>query len=159
MISVREAQISDLSCIVDFQMAMAKETEDLDLDRKVVAKGVKAVLRDPGKGKYFIAVAQNNKVIASLLITFEWSDWRNGNVFWIHSVYVLKEYRKQGVYKKMYRKIQELVLNSQDLLGIRLYVDSKNLPAQRVYEKLDMDGQHYRLFEWIKPSSLSSLNK
>ena len=108
MIVVTEAYPNNQSRIVDFQLAMAKETEGIDLDRHVVEKGVKAVFDDPSKGKYYIATI-NDKVAASLLTTFEWSDRRNGEVYWIQSVYVLPEFRKQGVYKMMYKYIQDQI--------------------------------------------------
>ncbi len=149
MIVVTEAYPNNQSRIVDFQLAMAKETEGIDLDRHVVEKGVKAVFDDPSKGKYYIATI-NDKVAASLLTTFEWSDWRNGEVYWIQSVYVLPEFRKQGVYKMMYKYIQDQIAELPNIMGIRLYVDSDNKPAQTVYAKLNMDGNHYRLFEWMK---------
>ncbi len=149
MIVVTEANSRIQANIVDFQLAMAKETEGIDLDRHVVEKGVKAVFDDPSKGKYYIATI-NDKVAASLLTTFEWSDWRNGEVYWIQSVYVLPEFRKQGVYKMMYKYIQDQIAELPNIMGIRLYVDSDNKPAQTVYAKLNMDGNHYRLFEWMK---------
>ncbi|MDX2445121.1 MAG: GNAT family N-acetyltransferase [Bacteroidales bacterium] len=149
MIEVAEAYPNNQSRIVDFQVAMAKETEGIDLDRHVVEKGVKAVFDDPSKGKYYTATIKD-KVAASLLTTFEWSDWRNGEVYWIQSVYVLPEFRKQGVYKMMYKYIQDQIAELPNIMGIRLYVDSDNKPAQTVYAKLNMDGNHYRLFEWMK---------
>lgn len=149
MIVVTEANSGIQANIVDFQVAMAKETEGIELDRHVVEKGVKAVFDDSSKGKYYIATI-NDKVAASLLTTFEWSDWRNGEVYWIQSVYVLPEFRKQGVYKMMYKYIQDQIAELPNIMGIRLYVDSDNKPAQTVYAKLNMDGNHYRLFEWMK---------
>jgi ribosomal protein S18 acetylase RimI-like enzyme len=91
----------------------------------------------------------DNKVIASLLTTYEWSDWRNGTVLWIQSVYVIPEYRGKGVYKSMYVYLQEKVKNHDGLIGLRLYVEKNNVKAQRVYEKTRMDGEHYRMFEWF----------
>lgn len=149
MISVLEAHSEDQAKIVDFQIAMAKETEGIDLERSVVGKGVKAVFEDSQKGKYYIAQVEG-EVVASLLTTFEWSDWRNGFVYWIQSVYVAPEFRKKGVYKLMYKHIQDQVVSTPGVNGIRLYVDANNNPAQNVYTKLGMDGDHYRLFEWMK---------
>ncbi len=149
MISVLEAHSEVHAKIVDFQIAMAKETEGIDLERSVVEKGVKAVFEDSQKGKYYIAQVEG-EVVASLLTTFEWSDWRNGFVYWIQSVYVTPEFRKKGVYKLMYKHIQDQVVNTSGVNGIRLYVDANNNRAQNVYTKLGMDGDHYRLFEWMK---------
>jgi len=149
MIQIREGNPEDVTVIVRFQMAMALETEGVNLDPATVHKGVGAVMEDSGKGKYFVAETDGT-VIASLMITYEWSDWRNANVYWIQSVYVTPDFRGEGVYRKMYTHVQELIKQDANLTGIRLYVDYKNLSAQKVYEKLGMDGAHYRLFEWMK---------
>ncbi len=149
MIKVEEALRKHAGGLVEFQMAMAMETENLRLDRNLVEKGVKAVFDDVAKGKYFVAL-DDNKLIASLMITNEWSDWRNGNVYWIQSVYVLPEYRGKSVFKQMYLHIKDIVENVPGLSGIRLYVDKNNNRAQKVYNKIGMDGSHYQLFEWMK---------
>lgn len=148
-IKIRPGLLFDIDTIAEFQICMALETEKLKLDPATVQKGVTAVLDDPSKGKYWLAEI-NGKVIGSLLTMPEWSDWRNGTVLWIHSVYVEKDYRGQGVYKKMYEFLKKMVLESSDLRGLRLYVDKTNLDAQAVYEKLGMSGEHYHLFEWLK---------
>jgi GNAT superfamily N-acetyltransferase len=149
MIRYREATPIDVPAIVDFQLAMALETEDLELDRGVLTGGVQAVFDDPSRGRYFLAQSDET-VIASLMITYEWSDWRNGNVWWIQSVYVRPEFRKQGVYAGLYAHVQRLVQAGDSLRGIRLYVDRRNVPAQKVYTKLGMNGEHYQVFEWMK---------
>ncbi|MCD6564682.1 MAG: GNAT family N-acetyltransferase [Bacteroidales bacterium] len=149
MITVRKGKQSDNKTIVDFQIRMAKETEHIDLDRDIVDKGVNAVFNNPEKGIYFVA-ASENKIIASLLITFEWSDWRNGDVYWIHSVYVLPELRKKGVFKTMYLHMKNIVQKDKNIWGLRLYVDKTNINAQKVYEIMGMDCNHYMLFEWMK---------
>lgn len=146
---VRTATIKDLETLVDFQVAMARETEGIDLQLETVEKGVKAVLNDPAKGKYYIAEI-NNKVVSSLLTTFEWSDWRNGTVLWIQSVYVMPQYRRRGVYRRMYSHIKTMVLSSDNLNGIRLYADKSNLPAHKTYINLGMNQDHYITFEWLK---------
>ena len=149
MITVRKAKPGDESSIVDFQIRMSRETEQIDLDRDIVNKGVNAVFNNPEKGIYFVAES-GNKIIASLMITFEWSDWRNGNVYWIHSVYVLPEFRKKGVFKTMYLHLKNNVQKDENIRGLRLYVDKTNTNARKVYETLGMDGDHYLLFEWMK---------
>jgi len=146
--NIRPANHSDHSIIVDFQVRMAKETEDMGLSTETVNKGVQSVLNDPNKGIYYVA-ERDGKVIASLLTTYEWSDWRNGMVLWIQSVYVLSEYRGQGVYKEMYLYLMAKVTNDPDLLGLRLYVEKDNVNAQKVYQKLGMDGEHYKMYEWF----------
>ncbi len=148
-VTVKEAGASDAGVIAAFQVAMAAETENLDLDRDVVEQGVQAVFRRPELGKYFVAV-KGNRVVASLLITYEWSDWRNAMVYWIQSVYVLPAERGKGVFKTMYRHIQERVLADGKVSGIRLYVDKNNRSAREVYRRLQMDGDHYALYEWMK---------
>jgi len=146
---VREAIKEDASAIVSFQLAMAAETEQLMLDPEIVDKGVSAVFEDPKKGRYYVTEL-NGEVIASLMTTFEWSDWRNGTVMWIQSVYVLPQYRRRGVYRKMYSFLQNLVYDNPDLKGIRLYVDKTNTRAQATYWELGMNAEHYQTFEWMK---------
>lgn len=135
--------------IVDFQVKMALETENLALDPDTVKKGVKYILENPSAGYYLLAYA-NRKVVASLMVLYEWSDWRNGNVLWIHSVYVVPEFRKQGIFRQMYAHLREKVEQEHSLKGLRLYVDSDNLTAKAVYEKLGMSSEHYDLYEWLK---------
>ncbi|MBA7572116.1 hypothetical protein ES708_13892 [subsurface metagenome] len=149
MITVRKGKQNDNKTIVDFQIRMAKETEQIDLGRDIVNKGVNAVFDSPEKGIYFIAES-GDKIIASLLITLEWSDWRNGNINWIHSIYVLPEFRKKGVFKTMYLYLKKNAQKDENIRGLRLYVDKTNTNARKVYETLGMDGDHYLLFEWMK---------
>jgi ribosomal protein S18 acetylase RimI-like enzyme len=148
-ISIRPGLLFDIETIADFQIRMAFETETLKLDHATVIKGVSAVFDDPSKGKYWIAESDGH-VVGCLLTIPEWSDWRNGTVLWIHSVYVLEKFRQLGIFKKLYLHLKEMVEESSDLRGLRLYVDKSNLKAQRVYESLGMSGEHYHLFEWLK---------
>jgi GNAT superfamily N-acetyltransferase len=149
MIEYREGRPADVPAIVEFQVAMARETEELDLDREVCARGVQALFDDPSRGRYFLAES-GGAVIASLMITYEWSDWRNGNVWWIQSVYVRPESRRQRVYAGLYEHVKRLVGADDSVRGIRLYVDRRNTSAQDVYTKLGMNGEHYQVFEWMK---------
>jgi len=148
-IEIRPALPRDAEAIVDFQIRMALETEELELDPKVVARGVGAVLDDSAKGQYWVADAGGH-LVGSLLTTFEWSDWRDGTVIWVQSVYVVPALRGRGIYRRLYEHLRDRVLASPDLRGIRLYVDRRNLPAQRVYERLGMSREHYEMFEWMK---------
>ncbi|MGE0091348.1 MAG: GNAT family N-acetyltransferase [Bacteroidia bacterium] len=148
-IVVRDALKSDLDEILDFQISMAKETESIDLERGVLQIGVSSVLEDSTKAKYFIA-DNEGEAAGMLMITTEWSDWRNGWVWWIQSVYVKPGYRKMGVYKMLYNHIKKIVGSSDELKGIRLYVDKRNVRAQQVYESLGMTGDHYTTYEWMK---------
>lgn len=145
----REATPADAGSIIEFQIAMARETEDVGLDRSITTKGVHAVFADPSLGRYFIAEA-GEQVVASLMITYEWSDWRNGVVWWIQSVYVIPGFRRRGVYAGLYQHVKALVEAEPAIRGIRLYVDNRNKPAQEVYARLGMEGEHYRVFEWMK---------
>jgi GNAT superfamily N-acetyltransferase len=148
-ISYRDATRHDAAVIIAFQQAMARETEDLELDAEVVTRGVHGVFDDPARGRYFVA-ERDGEVAASLMITPEWSDWRNGTVWWIQSVYVVPALRKQHVYAGLYERVRALVLGDDSVKGIRLYVDRRNVPAQTVYARLGMNGEHYQVFEWMK---------
>lgn len=148
-VTYREAHVGDRAAIIDFQVAMALETEGVALDRPTVTRGVEAVFRDPSKGRYYVGVSGDD-VVASLLITYEWSDWRDGLVWWIQSVYVVPQVRGQRVYAGLYAHIRELASADDHIKGIRLYVDERNTRAQSVYTRLGMTGEHYRVFEWMK---------
>jgi GNAT superfamily N-acetyltransferase len=149
-ITIRPGLLFDIDTIADFQVKMAFETENgLVLDPSTVNLGVSAVIDDPSKGKYWIAEA-DGEVAGCLLTVPEWSDWRNGTVLWIHSVYIKPDFRKHGIFKVLYNHIKEMVKESKDLRGIRLYVDKTNLNAKKVYETLGMSCEHYELFEWMK---------
>jgi ribosomal protein S18 acetylase RimI-like enzyme len=148
MILIREAIPTDAPSIIDFQLRMALETENIKLIREIVTKGVEAVFTDKSKGRYYVAEA-GEKVVASLLITYEWSDWRNCNVWWFQSVYVIPEYRRKGVFRKMYNHIKVLAAE-QDIAGLRLYVEIKNSRAQKTYEALGMSSEHYSFYEWMR---------
>lgn len=149
MIEIRDAVPGDAPAITDFQIRMARETEEIELDPETCAKGVSAVFENSSLGRYFVAT-DHGRVVGSLMITSEWSDWRNGTVYWIQSVFVVPELRGQGIYRRLYEHVQQLVNERDDLRGIRLYVDLRNARAQEVYTRLGMNGDHYRLFEWMK---------
>lgn len=146
---IREGNIQDMDAIVAFQLEMAWETESIRLDKPTLEKGVLAIFNEKSKGKYFV-VEKSGEVLASLLITYEWSDWRNKQVWWIQSVYVKKAFRNQGVFKKMYEYVKSIVAQNSELAGLRLYVDNRNKSAQEVYQKTGMNGEHYKVFEWMK---------
>ncbi len=150
---VRAAHPADAASIIEFQVAMAWETEELKLDQETVQKGVSAVFEgttpEARLGKYFIAECEG-QVVGSTLILPEWSDWRNGTVWWIHSVYVKPEFRKRGVFRKIYEHVRTEVQAVPSLRGLRLYVERTNLRAQAVYSRLGMTDEHYALFEWMK---------
>lgn len=149
MTDIRPARPQDAGTVAEFQILMARETEDLELDPATVARGVNAVFTDPSKGEYWVAESEG-RVVASLLTTYEWSDWRDGTVLWIQSLYVIPELRRQGIYRRMYEVLKAHVQASPRLMGIRLYVDKRNSRAQGVYASLGMTREHYELFEWMK---------
>jgi ribosomal protein S18 acetylase RimI-like enzyme len=149
VISIRKAGRNDISAIVDFQLRLADETEGIKLDSTLVTKGLEALFDDPAKGSYSLATI-NEEVVGCHLITFEWSEWRNGNVWWIQSVYVKQSHRKHGVFKAMYDHLINQIKNDPAVLGLRLYVDKSNARAQQVYQSMGMNGEHYTVFEWMK---------
>ncbi|PKP35682.1 MAG: GNAT family N-acetyltransferase [Bacteroidetes bacterium HGW-Bacteroidetes-17] len=149
MIKIREANKTDIPFIVDFQLIMAMESEGMELELEVLQNGVRAVFDDPGKGIYYVA-EYKGAVVGSMLNTFEWSDWRNGTIIWFQSVYVKPEFRKLGIFKEMYLHIKHNVIHDDSMKGMRLYVDSGNERAQKVYQALGMTGDHYDTYEWMK---------
>ena len=151
MITVRPTKYKESKLIVEYQKKMAWETEALQLDEKQLTKGVEAIFEDFNKGIYYVAEDKDSgEVVGCLLTTPEWSEWRNGTVLWIQSVYVDEGYRGKGVFKALYKHIQDIVHKDKDLRGIRLYVDKTNVSAQKVYDAIGMNGEHYQLYEWMK---------
>ena len=144
--NVRPARASDAALISDFNVRLARETENRRLNRLRVRRGVAALLKDGSKGTYFLA-EEEGVVAGQLSITYEWSDWRNGNFWWIQSVYVAPEFRQHGVFRALYAHVHELAKSRGDVCGLRLYVDVDNNPAQRTYKKLGMSETHYKFFE------------
>lgn len=149
MMQIRLASEEDRFLIASFQVKMAKETEDLDLDTEIVNNGVMSVFQDPHKGKYIVAVINDN-IVASLLLTYEWSDWRNSMVLWIQSVYVLPEMRGKSIFRNLYDYVKKIANEDKNVSGIRLYVDRSNKNAMGVYNAIGMNGEHYNVFEWMK---------
>ena len=146
----REARRKDQGVIVEFQLEMARETERLKLDPQVVSKGVAEVFESPYRGTYYVA-ERSGLVIGSLLIIPEWSDWRNGEVWWIHSVFLQSSERGKKIFTAFYQFIKDLCQKGKNTRGLRLYVDKTNAHAQQVYQKLGMTNHHYDLYEWMKP--------
>jgi GNAT superfamily N-acetyltransferase len=148
MIRIRPGQRQDAAAIADFQVRMADETEGIALHRPTVEQGVLAVFDDARKGAYWIAELDGERA-GCLLTVPEWSDWRNGTVLWVHSVYVVPAVRRLGVFRKMYETLKTTVDTSPDLHGIRLYVATENTGAQKTYRVMGMDDGRYHLFEWM----------
>jgi GNAT superfamily N-acetyltransferase len=148
MIYIRKAKRNDAHAIIDFQQKMAWETEEMTLVPEIISKGVNGVFDDTSRGQYYVA-EYSGQVVASLLITYEWSDWRNSNVWWFQSVYVLAEYRRTGIFRKMYAFIRDEA-EKNNVAGLRLYVESNNLRARNTYEALGMSSEHYTMYEWLR---------
>ncbi|MEK9784532.1 MAG: GNAT family N-acetyltransferase [Gammaproteobacteria bacterium] len=145
-IKIRRAATRDIQTLADFNIAMAQETEDRSLDPETVQSGVSSVIDSSARGFYLIAES-GDTCIGALLITFEWSDWRNGDLWWIQSVYVLPTHRQKGVFRQLYEAVVSQATAHGDVRGIRLYVEKDNLKAQRVYEHLKMTRTPYQIYE------------
>jgi ribosomal protein S18 acetylase RimI-like enzyme len=146
-IRIRDALPEDREAIARSNEAMALETEHKTLDPEAVRLGVAAVLADPAHGRYFLAVNDAGSVVGQLMITFEWSDWRNGQFWWIQSVYVDPAARRQGVFKALYDHVEHLVRRTPGVCGLRLYVETDNVNAQRTYARCGMADAGYRVME------------
>jgi ribosomal protein S18 acetylase RimI-like enzyme len=147
---IRNATPADQPLIVHFNSRLAEETEGRTLDQNLIGAGVTALLADPAKGRYWLAIA-NETVVGQLMVTYEWSDWRNGMLWWIQSVYVAANFRRKGVFSAMYRHVQSLVEADQEACGIRLYVEKRNRRAQDTYRKHGMTDPGYQVMEFILP--------
>ena len=143
---IRKASLADARVIAEFNRRIAEETERLRLDPARVRRGVRALLKEPAKGTYF--VAELDGVIAGqLLITQEWSDWRNGNFWWVQSVYVAREFRRRGVFRALFRHVLRLAQSRRGVCGLRLYMDAHNHRARSTYERLGLKRTDYEVFE------------
>jgi len=144
--NIRLAQISDVDALVEFNQAMALETEGKQLDPPILRGGVEAVFADTGKGFYVVA-DKDRRIVGALMVTFEWSDWRNGWFWWIQSVYILPEARGKGVYRLLYEFVKNRSEEAGNVRGFRLYVEKENVHAQSVYEKVGMNETYYLMYE------------
>ncbi len=144
--TVRPGTAADADTLIAFNCAMAWETEQKRLDQDTVSAGVRHLLATPDAGFYLVAMSEAGAV-GSLMITTEWSDWRNGTFWWIQSVYVQPDARRRGVYRAMYEQVKTLAATQDDLCGFRLYVERENRDARATYAALGMDETTYRLYE------------
>jgi len=142
---VRHASIADADIIADFNMCLAKESENLDLDRDILKAGVISILDDKSKGLYFVAVNSSDIVMGQLMITYEWSDWKNCQIWWIQSVYIAPQHRRKGIFKTLYAYVSKLAKDS-GACGVRLYADVGNKKAHAAYERIGMTS-HYVVYE------------
>jgi ribosomal protein S18 acetylase RimI-like enzyme len=145
-LSLRQAVPADAPIVVEFNRLLALESEGLTLDLTLLAPGVAAALADPRKGLYFVA-EEDGEVVGQVMITYEWSDWRNGWIWWIQSVYVRPEYRGRGVFRALYEHIYKMAAADPEIIGLRLYVEQENLRAQEVYRRLGMERTGYFVLE------------
>lgn len=143
---IRKASSDDLTAIVEFNQAMAEETEGKQLDFVTITAGVKGLLDNAHRGFYLVA-EKDGDIAGSLMVTFEWSDWRNANFWWVQSVYIQPEFRRQGVYSALYHKVQALAESDDTVCGFRLYVEKENINAQKTYRALGMAETHYLMYE------------
>jgi len=149
-VHVRSATLADQPAIVEFNLQLAAETEDKSLDRERLSRGVSALLGDATKGSYFVTEI-DGRPAGQIMYTREWSDWRNGTIWWLQSVFVRAEWRGQGVLRQLFEHFAELAQNDPTVVGLRLYVDERNSSARQVYGRLGLDPAGYEVLErmWI----------
>ncbi|MYB35251.1 MAG: GNAT family N-acetyltransferase [Gammaproteobacteria bacterium] len=147
---IRRATKEDVAQITRFNVNIAQETENLALRQEIVESGVTKLLNNPELGFYLVAES-DSRIIGSLMITTEWSDWRCGQFWWIQSVYVLSDFRRIGLYGRLYSKVKELAEMDENVCGFRLYVEKDNTVAQEAYRKYGMHKTAYHLYEETKP--------
>jgi ribosomal protein S18 acetylase RimI-like enzyme len=145
-IHTRPATTHDTAILAEFNVAMAQETEARQLDLSTVTAGVRGLLENPQAGFYLVA-EEHGRVVGSLMVTFEWSDWRNKTFWWIQSVYVHPAQRRRGIFTCLFRAIQAMATSRRDVCGLRLYVEQHNHIAQATYKSLGMDETHYDMYE------------
>jgi ribosomal protein S18 acetylase RimI-like enzyme len=144
-ITVRAAQRGDIDTLVEFNSAMAMETESKTLPRDMLRAGMTALFDEPRRGFYRIAET-DGEIVGCLMITFEWSDWRNGDWWWLQSVYVKPAFRRHGVFRAMYEHVERAAQDAPDVVGLRLYVEKENHRAQSTYTSLGMTEEHYFMY-------------
>lgn len=143
---IRDARPADLEVVVEFNCRLAQESEAKTLDQQTVTAGVAALLADPLKGRYFIAEV-DGRVGGQLATTYEWSDWRNGAIWWLQSVYVHPDFRRQGLFRQLLEHVHRLVEADPAAIGLRLYVDEENHSAIETYQRFGFESGSYRVME------------
>ena len=147
-IEIRDAVPADGATIADYNARMAEETEDKRLDPQVIGPGVAAVLGDATKGRYWVDII-DGEIAGQLMVSYEWSDWRNGTIWWIQSVYVAAPFRRRGVFSALYKHVESLAKQDGSTRGIRLYVEKANMRAKDTYLSLGMTMTEYDVMEDI----------
>lgn len=143
---IRGARPEDWPVIAEFNCRLAKESEGKTLHRSTIEAGVRALLADPQKGRYFVALDQG-RLVGQLMHTREWSDWRNGDIWWLQSVYVLPEYRRRGIFRRLFEHLRQEAEADPSVVGLRLYVDVNNGRAHGVYRELGLKEAGYFVME------------
>lgn len=149
-ISIRPAVEADVETIAEFNLALCREIEGRELDPGTVLSGVRRFVMEPGRGRYFVAVCEG-KIVGQAAYTFEWSDWRNGEIWWFQSVYVDADFRVKGVFRLLFEHIRELARAHPDCCGVRLYMERQNETARRAYRKLGFREAGYEVLELLFP--------
>lgn len=147
-LQVRKANPIEIDRLIHYQQSMAWETEELEIEADTLRKGIQRLFDEPVKGTYWV-FEYDNQVIGCMLTLTEWSDWRNGDVLWIHSLFVEEQFRGKGIFRKAYEFFQAMVAEDNELRGLRLYVEKTNTSAQKAYEAVGMTKEHYELYEWL----------
>jgi GNAT superfamily N-acetyltransferase len=149
---IRDARPADLAAIADFNARLAAETEDNSLDPRVLARGVAAALDDPDRLRYWVAEErEGGGLVGQAAVTREWSDWRNGWLWWFQSVYVHPDHRGRGVFRALHAHIRNQALIAGNVIGLRLYVEDENRPAQQTYQALGLVPGGYHVYEELWP--------
>lgn len=147
-LEVRPAVEADWPTIADFNIRLAAETEDKMLDPATVEAGVRGLFSEPSRGRYFVACV-DDRIVGQLMHTFEWSDWRNGEIWWLQSVYVHVDFRRQGVFRRLNEHLTRLASDAVGVVGLRLYVEHHNDRALQTYLSLGMSDPSYRVMEQL----------
>ncbi len=158
-ISIRKARAEDWPTIAQFNRQLAEETESLALDPATLEAGVKAALADATKARYYVACTAEGQIVGQMMHTHEWSDWRNGDIWWLQSVYVAPDYRSRGVFRQLFDFVALRAKADPGVVGMRLYVEDHNERAQAVYERMGLKAAGYRVLEafWRRAPSRTDL--
>ncbi|MEK6233352.1 MAG: GNAT family N-acetyltransferase [Planctomycetales bacterium] len=146
---LRQANVQDVDVIVEYNCRLAEESESIQLDPVVLTQGVAALLEDEKKGRYFVA-EREGRIIGQIMITYEWSDWRNGPIWWLQSVYVAPDARRQGVFRQLFGFIENTMEQDSQAVGLRLYVENDNTAAQETYKRLSFQTSPYHVMQKLQ---------
>ena len=144
--TIRLALPDDWEAIAEFNSRLATETEGKSLIRETIANGVKMLLEDPRHGRYFVATV-GTRIVGQIMHTSEWSDWRNGEIWWLQSVYVHPDFRRSGVFRALYDHVAKLAEKTPGVIGLRLYVEKHNSRAMEAYQSLGLAATGYTVME------------